>query len=67
MVPVDSLLDDLFEARIAWISSAAARIFFMQLGFLLYEVGYVKKVWGPSVILKNIEDTFVVELNQFTK
>eukprot|EP01083_Nonionella_stella_P109518 319414_1 len=43
----------------AWMSTTASQIFFMQLGFLCYEVGYVKDVWTQSVILKNIEDTFV--------
>eukprot|EP01083_Nonionella_stella_P038017 103561_1 len=43
----------------AWLSTTASQIFFMQLGFLCYEVGFVKAVWTQSVILKNIEDTFV--------
>eukprot|EP01083_Nonionella_stella_P092081 257637_1 len=43
----------------AWLSTTASQIFFMQLGFLCYEVGYVHAVWTQSVILKNIEDTFV--------
>ena len=40
--------------------TAGSQIFFMQLGFLCYEVGFVRPVWAPSIILKNIEDTFVV-------
>eukprot|EP01083_Nonionella_stella_P304414 1057775_1 len=43
----------------AWLCTTASQIFFMQLGFLCYEVGFVKPVWTQSVILKNIEDTFV--------
>eukprot|EP01083_Nonionella_stella_P237674 833550_1 len=43
----------------AWLSTTGSQIFFMQLGFLCYEVGFVKTVWTQSVILKNIEDTFV--------
>lgn len=31
----------------------------MQLGFLLYEAGYVKSLWVNSIIMKNIEDTFI--------
>lgn len=41
-------------------STSGSQIFFMQLGFLCYEVGFVNNVWAPSIILKNIEDTFVV-------
>eukprot|EP00485_Elphidium_margaritaceum_P006776 CAMPEP_0202696020 /NCGR_PEP_ID=MMETSP1385-20130828/9411_1 /ASSEMBLY_ACC=CAM_ASM_000861 /TAXON_ID=933848 /ORGANISM="Elphidium margaritaceum" /LENGTH=653 /DNA_ID=CAMNT_0049352115 /DNA_START=85 /DNA_END=2046 /DNA_ORIENTATION=+ len=47
------------EAITAWLSTSASQIFFMQLGFLCYEAGYVKDIWAPSIILKNIEDTFV--------
>eukprot|EP01084_Bolivina_argentea_P166070 288415_1 len=47
----------------AWLSTTGSQIFFMQLGFLCYEVGYVKRVWTKTVILKNIEDTFVGTLS----
>eukprot|EP01083_Nonionella_stella_P027605 76041_1 len=47
------------QTTTAWLSTTASQIFFMQLGFLCYEVGFVKPVWTQSVILKNIEDTFV--------
>ena len=47
------------ETITAWLGTAASQIFFMQLGFLCYEVGFVHHVWAPSIILKNIEDTFV--------
>ncbi len=40
-------------------STTGSQIFFMQLGFLAYEVGFCKPVWTPSLILKNIEDTVV--------
>ena len=40
-------------------STAASQIFFMQLGFLLYEAGYVHSLWVNSIIMKNIEDTFI--------
>eukprot|EP01084_Bolivina_argentea_P049235 90576_1 len=43
----------------SWLCTTASQIFFMQLGFLCYEVGFVQPVWTQSVILKNIEDTFV--------
>eukprot|EP01083_Nonionella_stella_P169144 572885_1 len=48
-----------------WLSTTASQIFFMQLGFLCYEVGFVKAVWTKTVILKNIEDTFVGILTFF--
>eukprot|EP01084_Bolivina_argentea_P166075 288425_1 len=47
------------ENTTAWLSTAASQIFFMQLGFLCFEVGFVKQIWTESIILKNIEDTFV--------
>eukprot|EP01084_Bolivina_argentea_P261098 441107_1 len=47
------------ENTTAWLSTTASQIFFMQLGFLCYEVGFVKPIWTQSIILKNIEDTFV--------
>eukprot|EP01084_Bolivina_argentea_P295053 507869_1 len=43
----------------AWLSTTASQIFVMQIGFLCFEVGFVKPVWTESIILKNIEDTFV--------
>eukprot|EP01083_Nonionella_stella_P031777 86988_1 len=51
--------DESSQNTTAWLSTTASQIFFMQLGFLCYEVGFVKPVWTQSVILKNIEDTFV--------
>eukprot|EP01084_Bolivina_argentea_P166073 288423_1 len=51
---------DLYEQNTKqWLCTTASQIFFMQLGFLCYEVGFVQPVWTQSVILKNIEDTFV--------
>lgn len=51
-------LSDL-ELETGWLSTAASQIFFMQLGFLCFEVGYVDKMWTKSIIIKNIEDTFM--------
>ncbi len=34
-----------------------------KLGFLCFEVGYVHPLWTSAVIIKNIEDTFVVNLS----
>ena len=59
-VDIDELVFQADESRSAWLMSCASQIFFMQLGFLLYEVGYVKPIWATSIITKNIEDTFVV-------
>eukprot|EP01084_Bolivina_argentea_P232153 391337_1 len=47
------------EAVTSWLSTAASQIFVMQLGFLCYESGFVPELWSGSVILKNMEDTFI--------
>eukprot|EP00485_Elphidium_margaritaceum_P000284 CAMPEP_0202696596 /NCGR_PEP_ID=MMETSP1385-20130828/9887_1 /ASSEMBLY_ACC=CAM_ASM_000861 /TAXON_ID=933848 /ORGANISM="Elphidium margaritaceum" /LENGTH=732 /DNA_ID=CAMNT_0049352799 /DNA_START=33 /DNA_END=2231 /DNA_ORIENTATION=- len=47
------------ESRKGWISTAASQIFFMQCGFLLYEVGFVHKTLVPAIIVKNITDLFI--------
>eukprot|EP01084_Bolivina_argentea_P036997 68399_1 len=47
------------ELETGWLATAASQIFYMQLGFLCYEVGYVDKMWAKSIIIKNIEDTFI--------
>eukprot|EP01083_Nonionella_stella_P192314 710990_1 len=54
------------EAITAWLGTASSQIFLMQLGFLCYEVGFVKPVWTSSIILKNIEGTFVGILTYLT-
>eukprot|EP01083_Nonionella_stella_P228344 809310_1 len=48
-----------YNIQTAWLSTAGSQIFLMQLGFLLYESGFVQKVWTNSIIIKNVEDTFV--------
>eukprot|EP00484_Ammonia_sp_Unknown_P030138 CAMPEP_0197028112 /NCGR_PEP_ID=MMETSP1384-20130603/7888_1 /TAXON_ID=29189 /ORGANISM="Ammonia sp." /LENGTH=798 /DNA_ID=CAMNT_0042457065 /DNA_START=18 /DNA_END=2414 /DNA_ORIENTATION=- len=66
MTGVDPMEEQIAELRYeanevitSWLGTTASQIFFMQLGFLCYEVGFVQSVWAPSIILKNIEDTFV--------
>eukprot|EP01084_Bolivina_argentea_P036999 68406_1 len=47
------------ELETGWMSTSASQIFLMQLGFLCFEVGYVEPMWTKSIIIKNIEDTFI--------
>ena len=64
----NSLTDttDFSDLTLAWLGTAAAQIFVMQLGFLAFESGSVHPVWSQSIIIKNIEDTFVVCLPKKT-
>eukprot|EP01083_Nonionella_stella_P204920 746682_1 len=48
-----------YDIQTAWLTTSGSQIFLLQLGFLLYECGFVNKVWTNSIIIKNIEDTFV--------
>ena len=59
---VDSYRLTDYELESGWLTTAASQVFFMQLGFLCFEVGYVDKMWTKSIIIKNIEDTFVGSL-----
>eukprot|EP01084_Bolivina_argentea_P103582 185531_1 len=65
-IEIEQIQQHVHEINTGWMGTAGSQIFFMQLGFLCYEVGFVKKVWAPSIILKNIEDTFVGILTYLT-
>jgi len=47
------------DLETAWLLTAASQIFLMQLGFICLETGFVEYIWAGSIIIKNLEDTFV--------
>ncbi len=58
-LPVATVTDPINEI---WILVAAAMVFFMQAGFLLFEVGLAREVHAPAVAMKNLVDWVVGSL-----
>lgn len=48
-----------------WVLVAASLVFFMQAGFLLFEVGLAREVHAPAVAMKNLVDWVVGSLAFF--
>ncbi|MEM9563752.1 MAG: ammonium transporter [Actinomycetota bacterium] len=61
-LPTSSVADPIDEM---WVLIAASLVFFMQAGFLLFEVGLAREVHAPAVAMKNLVDWVVGSLAFF--
>ena len=61
-LPTANVTDPIDEM---WVLVAATLVFFMQAGFLLFEVGLAREVHAPAVAMKNLVDWVVGSLAFF--